>query len=301
MGWGGSRWAALLASGDDVAALARLRVLVHTRRPAASAADLRQRRLRPTGAAPAAADASAFARVAAWIRGGGGGGAGSSSGGGGSGGGSSSSSIGGPSSTFGGSGSSKGGSIGGPSGVFGSSGGTRGGGISGPSGTFGGAAPSGGSGGTFGGDGGSRGSSIGAPSGIGGGGGNSSVGGGGRREGAGAALTELGELYAQAARAEPLLRRTAMRLAAATRGAFPVAGPAGAEDAAGVGRREAAGGELLSAAALERDWGAAAVERVRWAGLKPSGRAMEKLVRHHAAALPPRFIACIRARAGTWM
>ncbi len=210
--WG--RWTALLASGEDVGALARLRLLVHSRRHLAAAADLRQRRPRaPPLAAEAPADAEATVeRAATWIRGGGGGG---------------------------------GGAI---------------------------AARNGGGGGS--GSSGSR-SNSGSYSDSFCSGSGSLLGDGGRREGGGAAVTELGELYAQAARAEPLLRRAVMRLAAATRGAFPATSPAdiGAEDAG------LAGGGLTAAAALEREWGAAAWERVRWPGLKPSGRALEKLVR----------------------
>ena len=41
---------------------------------------------------------------------------------------------------------------------------------------------------------------------------------------------------------------------------------------------EAAVGGLVAAAVLHRQWGSAALECVQWPGLKPSGRALEKLV-----------------------
>ncbi len=194
-GGGAGRWAALLASGDEVAALARLRILVHSRRPAAAAANLRQRRSRTRRARPAVggesgaagATAAAIARAADNIR------------------------------------------------------------ISGNCGDGGGASGDG-------------------------------------LESAATEVKELGELYAQAARAEPLLRRAAMRLAAATNGAFPTVGSdAGVGDAGGRGRC----GGLVAAAALEREWGRAAEERVRWPGLKPAGRALEKLVRAQTCFFRP--------------
>jgi hypothetical protein len=80
--------------------------------------------------------------------------------------------------------------------------------------------------------------------------------------------------------------------AIATGGAFPVACPAEvvAEDAVGRGQHTPAGGtDLVAAAELTREWGAAAGGLVRWAGLKPSARAMEKLV---SCALPEHKMWC---------
>jgi hypothetical protein len=112
--------------------------------------------------------------------------------------------------------------------------------------------------------------------------------------GGGAPVESLEDLYGLAARAEGLLRAKAQELALAADGCFATApmGP-GMSPAAGGEGNSPGTGRAWEAWSTAAGRAAAGEARVEWGGLKPAGRAAEKLVRCYGGD-PSRILDCCR-------